>query len=52
MAATDVVGGLMQAPAPAGSASLWKAQALLCGLQTLGLIQVPAAHLGKAGQEE
>lgn len=62
MAATAVGGGLMRTPVPAGSAShcratgeALQAQALLSvvlsGLQTLGLIQVPATHLGIAGQE-
>lgn len=60
MAAAAVGGGLMQAPVPAGLACHWRAtgealqaQALLSamGLQTLGLIQVPATHLGIAGQE-
>lgn len=62
MAATAVGGGLMRAPVPSGSARHCRAtgealkaqaQALLSavGLKTLGLIQVPAAHLGLAGQE-
>lgn len=61
MAATAVGGGLMQAPVPAGSARHWRATGGgLAGsgftqchgvLQTLGLIQVPATHLGIAGQE-
>lgn len=59
MAAT-AGGGLIQSPVLAGLARHWRAtgealqaQALLSamGLQTLGLIQVPATHLGIAGQE-
>lgn len=55
MAATAVGGGgLKRAPVPAGSARHWRATGPLLramGLQTLGLIQVPATHLGIAGQE-
>lgn len=62
MAAAAIGGGLMQAPVPADSARHRKAtgealqaqtRALLSAmwLQTLGLIQVPATHLGIAGQE-
>ena len=60
MAAAAVGGDGMQDAVPAGSAHHWRAtgealqaQDLLSAirLQTLGLIQVPATHLGIAGQE-
>lgn len=61
MAATAVGSALLRSPVPAGSTSHWRAtggalqaqpllSVVLSGLQTLGLIQVPATHLGIAGQ--
>lgn len=53
MAAAAAGGALMQAPITAGWQEALQADALLSamGLQTLGLTQVPATHLGIAGQD-
>lgn len=53
VAAAAVGGALMQAPITAGWQEALQADALLSamGLQTLGLTQVPATHLGIAGQD-